>query len=61
MTYLGSTLSFDGWIAGELGRRMGMAKADFDVLRKIWSHSSLPRSAKLRIFDACVVSKLLYG
>ena len=59
--YLGSALSADGRIAAELGRRIGMAKADFNTLQKVWAHSTLSQRAKIRIFDACVVSKLTYG
>jgi len=38
-----------------------MARADLEKLRVIWSHSTLGVQRKIRIFDACVVSKLLYG
>ena len=61
MIYLGSSLSSDGRVASEVGRRIGQAKADFDALRKVWSHSRLAVDRKLRIYDACVVSKLVYG
>ena len=61
MIYLGSMIAADGRMASELGRRIGQAKADFDTLRKVWAHSTLLASQKLRIYDACVVSKLVYG
>ena len=61
LIYLGSSLSSDGRVASEVGRRIGQAKADFDALRKVWSHSRLAVDRKLRIYDACVVSKLAYG
>ena len=61
MVYLGSTLAADGKIGSELNRRLGLARNDFDKLKTIWSHSGLPTWRKIAIFDACVVSKLLYS
>ena len=39
--YLGSLLSSDRKIAGELGRRIGLAYADFSSLQRIWAHNSM--------------------
>ena len=61
MVYLGSQLSADGRITSELGRRIGMARCDFQTLQKVWGHTSIPTKRKVRIFDACVTSKLTYG
>ena len=35
--------------------------ADFKALSSIWEHSILSQAWKYRIFQACVLSKLLYG
>jgi hypothetical protein len=59
--YLGCTLSNDGRHTSDLGRRLGLAMADFESLRRVWSHSSLRIKRKLQIFQACVVTRLLYG
>ena len=61
MKYLGSMLSADGRIGSELGRRIGLAKADFEALRRVWAHASLSRHRKLEVFNSCVISKLLHG
>ena len=61
MMYLGSTKAADGRISSELSRRLGLARADFDKLRVIWSHSRISRKRRHRIFNACVVTKLMYG
>ena len=61
IVYLGSLLSADGRLGGELGRRIGFAQADFASLTKVWRHANIHRKRKLHIFDACVVSKLTYG
>ena len=60
ITYLGSLLC-DGSVGPELGRRLGAARSEFDKLARIWSHSTLSQDRKLRIFEACVLSKLLYA
>ena len=61
MKYLGSMLSADGGIGSELGRRIGLAKADFEALRRVWAHASLSRNRKLEIFNSCIVAKLEHG
>ena len=40
---------------------MGMALGTFNTLARIWKHCSLSRRRKLEIFNAVVVSKLVYG
>ena len=61
MVYLGSLLSADGKVMSEISRRLGMARKDFEVLQSIWKHSSLSQQWKIRIFEVCINSKLLYG
>jgi len=58
--YLGSILSNDGQAGTELSCRLGAACKEFDSLCKVWSHAALPRQKKLRVYEACVVSKLMY-
>ena len=48
MVYLGSMLAADGRIYSELNRRIGQAKADFDKLKQVWSHSNMSTKRKLR-------------
>ena len=55
--YLGSVLSFDGLPGFELGRRIGMAKADILQLQKVWKHSSLHWTRKVRIYKAFIETK----
>ena len=59
--YLGALLAADGRIHSELGRRLGCAAGDFKTLERIWDHSTLPMARKAQIFDACIVTKTLYG
>ena len=59
--YLGSLLTTSGEVAPELSRRLGEAAACFKALSAVWKHANIPKKRKYRIFEACVVSKLLYG
>ena len=61
IVYLGSLLSSDGEIMTAIKRRLGIARKDFEVLQSIWRHTSLTKAWKLRIFEACIISKLVYG
>ena len=61
MTYLGTTIYSDGKVANELNQKLGAARAEFQKLRKLWNHSSLSKTRKLQIYQAVVVSRLLYG
>ena len=45
----------------ELSRKLGIAKADFESLRRIWNRSSLHWRQKLEIYRSVVESKLLYS
>ena len=60
-TYLGAQISCDGRIDSELSRRLGLATADFKVLRRFWNHANLSINRKLQIFMACIWSKLSYS
>ena len=59
LVYLGSVFSNDGLLNGELSRCLGSAHKNFQTLCKIWSHSNLCMQRKIRIFEACVISKWL--
>ena len=61
MTYLGATVYADGTPKRELNRRLGAAWGDFTKLNRLWKHTSLTRARKLLVFQAVIVSRLLYG
>ena len=58
--YLGSMLCHDGKVGTELSCRLGAAKSEFEALRRVWSHAAISKSKRLRIYEACIVSKLTY-
>ena len=60
LIYLGSLISADGRISSELGRRIGQAQQDISTLMRVWNHGNISRQRKLEVFDACVISKLIY-
>ena len=60
ISYLGGYLDATGAGGSEICRRLGEAKGHFDKLGRVWRHSTLHPQQKIRIFQACVVSKLLY-
>ena len=35
-------------------------RGEFQTLCRVWNHAVLPKAEKIRIFEACVLSKLLY-
>ena len=60
MVYLGSLLDGSGDIGSELNCRLGSARAAFNTPTQIWKHARISRQHKVRIFEACVGSLLLY-
>jgi hypothetical protein len=61
MTYLGTTLWADGSVKSEFTRRLGTAWAYFDILSRVWLHTSIPRALNVVIFRTIVTNVLLYG
>jgi hypothetical protein len=61
MTYLGATVYADGSLKRELGRKLGCAWADFTKLNRLWKHSTLTKSRKIAVYQAVIISRLLYG
>ena len=60
LLYLGSFFCDNGSIGPELNRRLGAARAESQTLCRVWNHAVLPKAEKIRIFEACVLSNLLY-
>lgn len=61
MNYLGTSVAADGTVSKELGRRLGAAWSEYVKLEKLWKHTTLPKTRKVEVFQAAVISKLLYG
>ena len=59
--YLGSTVCNDGDVRKEVGIRIGKAGAVFSKMRKVWTSRGIALKTKLKLFNAIVLSILLYG
>ena len=59
--YLGAFCSGDGTILKELGHRIGKAAAAFRELDMVWKNRNLSLDCKMKFYNACVISTLLYG
>jgi hypothetical protein len=60
--YLGQIIDSHGTVKGELSRRLGLAHAAFNTLRRqgIWTDKTLSKRTKLTIYKATVLTILLY-
>ncbi|XP_072171913.1 uncharacterized protein [Diadema setosum] len=60
--YLGSTLSSDGTLDNEIAARIQMASLALGRLRtKVLQHKNVRLSTKLKVYNAVVLSSLLFG
>ena len=61
-TYLGSTISSNLSLDRELDKRIGKASGTMSRLNKrVWSNKLLTTNTKVRVYEACVLSTLLYS
>ena len=61
-TYLGSEISDQCDVAGEVKRRIGMSLAVFDSMKSsLWKRREISVTTKMRVFRAVVLARLLYG
>ena len=60
--YLGSGVDASGSVSKEVRRRIVLARAAFDSLRKVlWKRREVSVKTKMRVFRATVLTRLLYG
>jgi hypothetical protein len=57
---LGSVVAEDGGARIDANVRIQKARRSFLKLRKVWISTSIRENTKIRIFNACVKSVLLY-
>ena len=60
-TYLGSVLCQDGGTSEDKQSRLNIARNAFISLRSVWRSARYSTKTKLRIYQSCVLSTLLYG
>ncbi|KAH8333438.1 hypothetical protein KR067_003621 [Drosophila pandora] len=59
--YLGTVISANGGVEKDMENRLSKARSAFGRLQRIWRNQQISRKTKLRIFNACIKSVLLYG
>jgi hypothetical protein len=59
--YLGAIVTKTGGTDADIQNRINRARQAYFNLGKVWRSNFISRNLKLRIFDSCVVSILLYG
>ena len=59
--YLGAYCSADGTNTKELNNRIGRASAAFRELDKVWKDRNINLDTKMKFYNACVLSTLLYA
>ena len=60
-TYLGSCISTNGNITGEITAMISNAQAAFSNLRHLWRCTDISLATKDRVYNATVRSTLIYG
>lgn len=59
--YLGSMMTEDGGARRDVESRVKKARGAFIQLNKVWRSNTYSVKTKIRIFNSCVISVLLYG
>ncbi|RUS68624.1 hypothetical protein EGW08_023614 [Elysia chlorotica] len=60
-TYLGSKVRHDGGAGTDIQSRLSKARNSFRMLNNVWRSSQYKFKTKLRLYQSCVLSTLLYG
>ena len=60
-TYLGSTIRNDGGAGNDIMNRLSKARNIFRSLNNVWNSSQYNKQTKLKLYQSCVLSTLLYG
>ena len=60
-TYLGSTVRHDGGAGSDIKNRINKARNAYRNLNNVWKSSQYSTKTKLRLYQSCVLSTLLYG
>ena len=60
-TYLGSIIKPEGGTKEDIQSRLGKARRVFKEMNNIWRSTQYCISTKLKLYQSCVVSTLLYG
>ena len=59
--YLGSTVASNGGADKDISRRLNKARNTFRLLNNVWKMKEYSIKTKIKIYQSCVLSTLLYG
>ena len=59
--YLGSCITTEGGVERDIKGRIGKARSAFIRLDNIWKTTAFSKKIKLKLYNSCVLSVLLYG
>ena len=59
--YLGYKIQLNGSVSSEIKSCVGKASGSFKLLNKLWNQHSIPQKVKVKIYQICVRSVVLYG
>jgi len=60
-TYLGSTVRNDGGAGNDIMDRLNKGRNIFRTLNNVWKSSQYSKPTKIKLYQSCVLSTLLYG
>ena len=60
-TYLGSTVRNDGGVGNDIMNRLNKARNILRTLNNAWKSSQYSKPTKIKLYQSCVLSTLLYG
>ena len=60
-TYLGSVVRHDGGAGNDIRSCLGKARNAFGMLGNVWRSRQYSVKTKLKLYQSCVISTLLYG
>ena len=60
-TYLGSIIKPEGGTKEDIHSRLGKARNVFKEMNNVWRSTQYSTKTKLKLYQSCVVSMLLYG
>ena len=58
---MGSTVKYDGGAGSDIKNHLNRARNAFRMLNNVWRSSQHSTKTKLKIYQSCVMSTLLYG
>ena len=61
LTYFGGLLNFDGTIASDFCKNIGIAMKDVSSLHRLWSHAIFQIPRKIAYFKSLILARLMYG